>query len=271
VGVGQRTRDGRPGMTFGRHGVRSVALAFALAARALLACSGSPSASASGGKSVDAAVGESDAGSPSDAGPHVPLDAASSCSPANVQGYVPKWTPPKAPASACTPADLTSYAACLDSSSLTPTACAPWTTTATDAGPSAACKTCVADSKASDPAWGPVVDLGTSGSERQLNISGCLAIVLHDTGGGCSGTYQARQGCESAACADNCEGASSSSLVNCVAASDLGGCSNYVAPSACAFEAGASAEACFGPDEGTFGEKFAAIGAVFCLETDGGK
>jgi hypothetical protein len=265
-------------MTFERHGVGSVALAFsfAVAWQSVQACSvsgsgGSAAVGADAGGS-DATVAEPDAGAPPDAPIVGSGDASSACSPANVAGYVPNWTPPKAPASVCTQAELTSYAACLDAADASSAACAPWAATATDAGASAACRACVADSKATDDAWGPIVDVGSSGSDRQLNVSGCLAIVLHDTGSGCSGTLQALEECESAACADNCAVASSASLAACVAASDLGGCSNYVAPSACVYEAGASAAACLGTGSAsaTFGEKFAAIAAVFCLEVDAG-
>jgi hypothetical protein len=249
-----------------RRGAHGAALAFPLVA--LLACSSSSSPSSSGldAGATDASIPGMDSGTgPIDSGA-LP-DAAGACSPANVQGYVPKWTPPKAPQAACTQADLKSYGDCLDANDDTSAACAPWF--GADASASSTCKTCVADSKATDPAWGPLVDVGTSGSDRQLNVSGCLAIVLHDTGSGCAGSFQALQECESAACADNCQGTSTSALTSCIQQSDSGGCSNYLASSACIYDAGSSAQACF-PSQGTFGQRFAAIAAFFCLQSDAG-
>ncbi len=253
-------------MAFGDRGGSSAVVAFLVVA--VPACSSSIAPVPAGGGPSDASLFIPDTGTVDlDAAPPA-ADASVSCAPANVHGYTPSWTPPKAPSSACTQADLTAYGACLDSGGGTSAGCAAWS--AVDAGASAACRTCVADSKATDPAWGPLVDVGTSGSDRQLNVSGCLAIVLHDTGAGCAGTLQALQECEAAACADNCAGDSTAALSACTFAADGNGCSNYVAPSACVYEAGASAQTCFGPAGGTFGEKFAAIAAVFCLQTDAG-
>jgi hypothetical protein len=249
-----------------RRGANGVALAFPLVA--LLACSTSPSSSVADSGVADSSVPEVDTGVPNvDAGT-VPADASITCAPASVQGYVPRWTPPKAPESACTQAELASFGACLDSSGPTSAACLAWN--GADASTSSACKSCVADSKATDPAWGPLVDVGTNGSDRQLNVSGCLAIVLHDTGSGCAGSYQALQECESAACADNCQGASTADLRTCIQEADAVGCSTYLAPAACVYDAGTTGQECFGVGQPTFGQKFAAMAAVFCLAGDGG-
>jgi hypothetical protein len=254
-----------------RRGVVSVALAFPLIG--VLACTTSPSSTTiSDAGTIDSAIpAQQDTGAPEDSGVISTLDAAATCAPANVQGYIPQWTPPKKPQSACTAAQITSYGQCLDTGDPTSAPCAPWFGSAgADASESAVCKSCFADSKATDPAWGPIVDVGTSGSDRQLNVSGCMAIVLDDNGSGCAGSVQALQECESAACADNCEGASSAALSACTEQADGAGCANYLSPATCIYDAGAGALACFGPSNGTFGEKFAAVATVFCLETDGG-
>jgi hypothetical protein len=250
-----------------RRGVDGVALAFPLIA--LLACTTSPSSSSvADGGGADAATIATDAGAPTPDAGTAPADASITCAPASVQGYVPRWTPPKSPQSVCTLGELTSYGACLDSSGPSSAACADWS--GADASASAACQACVADSKATDPAWGPIVLVGTNGSDRQLNVSGCLAIVLHDSGSGCAGSYQALQECESAACADNCQGASTADLRTCIQEADAVGCSNYLAPAACIYDAGTAAEECFGTGQPTFGQRFAAMAAVFCAASDAG-
>ena len=250
-----------------RRGVNGVALAFPLVA--LLACTASSSSTTPDGGAADGSLAGPDTGAPPPADAGVPsVDAAAKCAPANVQGYVPRWTPPKAPQSACTQAELAAYGACLDTNNPSSSACLAWS--GADASTSAACRSCVADSKATDPAWGPLVDVGTNGSDRQLNVSGCLAIVLHDSGSGCAGSFQALQECESAACADNCQGATTADLVTCVQEADGVGCSNYLAPAACVYDAGTTASVCFGAGQSTFGQKFAAVAAVFCLGADAG-
>jgi hypothetical protein len=251
-------------MAWWRFCANRVVLAFPLAE--LFGCS-SISASAPPSLEPDGSTYPFDASRPlTDAA--ISEDSSGACSPANVQGYTPSWTQPKAPASACTEAELTGYGACLDSSGATSAACAGWSDASTDATVSAACRTCVADSKASDMAWGPIVEVGPSGSDRQLNVSGCLAIVLHSSGSGCAGNYQALAECEAAACADDCEGASVGALDACNQEADLGGCSNYVGPAECVGDAGAAASACLGPPGGTFGQKFVAVASVFCLQVD---
>lgn len=175
--------------------------------------------------------------------------------------------PPKKPQSACTSDQITSYGACLESGDPESVPCAPWFGADASSSP---CKSCLADSKASDPAWGPIVDVGTSGSDRQINVSGCMAIALGDNGSGCAGSVQALEECESAACADNCEGATAAALGACIQQADGTGCDNYLAPAACVYDAGAGALACLGPSQGTFAQKFAAVATVFCLQTDGG-
>jgi hypothetical protein len=261
-------------MTSKRRGAKGIALAFPLvvAAVALAACSSSSTPAIGGldaGPTFDASpTPVADGAAPATDAPSG-TDAASTCSPGNVKSYVPKWTPPKAPQSACSQDELTSYGNCLDSNDSTSAACAPWF--GEDASASSSCKTCVADSKSTDPAWGPIVDVGTAGSDRQLNVSGCLAIALPDpTGSGCAGSFQALQECEAAACADNCQGASSTALGSCISGADTNGCSNYLTPAQCIYDAGATASQCFGPAQGTFGQRFAAVAAVFCLGSDAG-
>jgi hypothetical protein len=246
----------------------SVALAFPLAA--LVACvtttppAGGPD---DAGPFDSAATGPGDSGAPDSS--VVPLpDSASTCVPANVQAYHPTWVPPKQPESACTLDQINSYGDCIDSGSPQSSACAPWY--GVDAASPSACISCLADSKATDAAWGPIVDVGTSGSDRQINVSGCMAIILSDNGSGCAGSVQALEECESAACADNCEGASATALAQCIEQADGTGCDNYLSPATCVYDAGAGALACLGPAQGTFGQKFAAVAKVFCLETDGG-
>ncbi len=198
----------------------------------------------------------------------VTADAAATCAPASVTGYHPVWTPPKARQSVCTAADVVSYGACVDANDPSSSACAPWL--GADASSSGGCKACLADSKQTDPAWGPLVDVGATGSDRQINVAGCMAIVLHDTGSGCAGSVQALQLCEAASCADNCAGAPTSALVACTQQADGTGCGNYVAPAACVSDAGAAALSCFGTAGATFGQKLAAVAAVFCVGEDGG-
>jgi hypothetical protein len=213
-----------------RRGALGVVFAFPFSVLAACTPITSSTAPASDGGTEDSSVPPSDSGAPpTDSAPAI--DAAGACAPGNVQGYVPKWTPPKSPESACTQGQLTSYGNCLDSNDSTSAACAPWF--GEDASANSTCKACVTDSQSTDPAWGPMVDVGTSGSDRQINVSGCLAILLHDSGSGCAGSFQALQECESAACANNCEGASSAALATCIEDSDNGGCSNYLAPAEC--------------------------------------
>jgi hypothetical protein len=258
-------------MALKRRGATFVALAFLSIVS--VACSASSSSPATG---TDAGAVPTDASNGVDTGGPLPdssvqpvPDSSTTCAPANVQGYVPQWIPPKTPQSACTAAQIDSYGTCIDSGDPTSGACAPWFG-AEDGAVSASCKTCLADSKATDPAWGPLVDVGATGSDRQINVAGCIAIVTHDTGSGCAGSVQALQECEAAACADNCEGAASASLSTCTQQADGAGCANYLSPAACIYDAGAGALACFGPANGTFGQKFAAVATVFCLQTDGG-
>jgi hypothetical protein len=216
-------------------------------------------------------VGGDDGGSnPFDANGPAGDDAGSAppdgaCSPANVQSYSPRWTPPKPHASSCTSDQIASYAACLASTGPTSAACAEWTTP--DSGVNADCAGCIADSNSTDPNWGPIVD---TDSVRQLNVAGCMALVNGDTGGtGCAGQYQALAGCESAACATNCTNAVSNQLAACVSEADNGGCSNLLAAAACVNDAGA-ADVCFGPQNATFPQVFTAVATVFCLATDAG-
>jgi hypothetical protein len=260
----------RDGVALGAHMAR-IALALPLAA--LFAgggCSSSNSPPNVSDTSEDASSSAHDGSFPLyDAGlPLTEADGGSSCAPANVQGYVPSWVPPKTPVAACTTGDLTAYGACLDSGDATSAACTAWSNPG--AATTSACRACVADSKETDPAWGPLVDVGSTGAVRQLNVSGCLSIVLHDTGAGCAGSFQALQECESAACADDCRGETSAALAACVDAADNGGCSGYLSPAACIYDAGAAGDVCFGPSQGTFGQKFAAVAAVFCVGTDAG-
>ncbi len=255
---------------FGGTRVAAVApcIAFWCALRGMAACSNAaPPPSVP--PADDASVPVADATSPSVDAADVSEDAGSTCAPANVHGYVPTWTPPKAPQSACTQADIDAYAACLDADDASSAACTSWG--GADASTSSACRSCLADSKGTDPAWGPLVDVGSSGSVREVNVSGCMSIVLHDTGAGCAGSFQALQDCESAACADDCRGETTDALASCIALADATGCSNFVGPAACIYDAGIAAAGCFGPAQGTFGERFAAVAAVFCLEADAGE
>jgi hypothetical protein len=246
----------------------SVALAFPLIALVACVTTTPPAAGPDDGGVLDSAVtGPADGGAADASVVQMP-DSASTCAPANVQAYHPMWVPPKQPASACTLDQITSYGDCIDSGNSQSSACAPWY--GADGATSSPCMSCLADSKATDAAWGPMVDVGTSGSDRQINVSGCMAIILSDNGSGCAGSFQALEECESAACADNCEGASALALRQCIEQADGTGCDNYLSPATCVYDAGAGALACLGPAQGTFGQKFAAVAKVFCLETDGG-
>lgn len=241
-----------------------------LSAVGLVAClSSSSSTTPSGGGDGGAFAGDSSGGG-SDAGPAAPPPESgpSTCAPANVQSYVPKWVPPKAPAQACTSVQIASYADCIASGAPSSAACAAWSG---DAGANASCLACLAPSAFNDAAWGPLVLFGTS--ELQLNVPGCLALVLHDTGSGCAGSFQALYECEAQACAANCQGASSNALLACTSSADNNGCSPYLSPAACVNDAGAGTADCLGTGSvmSTFAERFSAIAAKFCLQTtDGG-
>jgi hypothetical protein len=242
-----------------RFGVVAVLFAWPLAA-SMTACTSSNSSEpgADGGPSADGSGPTGD-----DAGSSLPDAGASTCSPANVQSYSPRWTPPKPHSSSCTADQIASYATCLTPpNDTTSPACAPWF--GADASANSDCHTCLDDSSNTDPSWGPVVD---TGSVRQINIPGCMALVSGDTGGtGCAGQYQALEGCESAACATNCTNASSTQLNACVSAADNGGCSNLLTAAECVNDAGA-ADQCFGPQNATFTTILTSVATVFCLST----
>jgi hypothetical protein len=245
-----------------------VALLFPLLA--LVACLSSSTSSVDAGASPDGGIASgNDASAPRDANLPPGADAgASSCAPASVAGYSPTWTPPKAPVAACTQGQISSYVACLTSGDPTSAACAPWTAGA-DGGQNASCLGCIAPEPSTDKTWGPIVLV--DGSDFQINVSGCLAIVLHDNGSGCAGNFQALQECEAAACAANCQGGSATALADCTRAADTGGCSNYLAAASCVGgDSGAAAVACVAPG-GTFAQRFANVATIFCLDTgDGG-
>jgi len=222
--------------------------------------SGNPSANEAGdgGNSADTGSASND-----DAGSTPLSDAA--CSPASVQSYAPRWTPPKPHTSSCTVAQIASYTACVASGeSPTSAACAPWL--GANALPANTdCRTCFTASSSTDSAWGPVVD---TSALQQINVAGCMALVAGDTGGtGCAGQYEALQGCESAACATNCTNATSSALKACTTAADDTGCSSLLSAASCVNDAGA-AEECFGPPGADFAQVLTAVGSVFCLETE---
>jgi hypothetical protein len=238
--------------------VRNVVLAFPLLG--VVACITTSTSS----PSLDAGSGEDSGISPANDGaisasdsPAAPWSDASTstCAPANVQGYTPKWVPP-------------SYAACLATGDPHSTACAPWAT-GVDAGANAACMQCLTPSSSTDAAWGPLVNFGSA--EQQINVAGCLAIVLHDTGSGCAGNFQAFAECEAAACAANCVGATSQERASCQSQADNGGCSSFLAAAACVGDAGAATAACLNqPDPHGVGT-FPQVAAVFCLAAgDGG-
>jgi hypothetical protein len=252
-------------MAWKRGGATVVALAFlSLAASG---CSGAtaPNAPAplDGGWIPTDSGFYADAASPVDTGGPPLTDAATACAPAGVQSYQPQWTPPKKPTGACTAGELSAYGACLDDA--TSAACSPWSSA------SATCKSCVADSKQTDPSWGPMVDFGTASSDREVNLSGCVAILLHDTGSGCAGSIQALDVCEAVACADNCAGEPTDALTSCTQQADGAGCKNYVAPASCIDDAGSGALACFATGASpSFGQIFVAAATVFCTLADGG-
>jgi hypothetical protein len=253
-------------MAWKRSGATAVALAFLSLAAA--GCSGvtapnSPAPVDGGWTPTDGGFVYTDALSPVDTGPLPPNDASAACAPAGVQSYQPQWTPPKRPAAACTAGELSAYGACLDDTNSA--ACSPWSSA------SATCKSCVVDSKQTDPAWGPMVDFGTTSSDREVNLSGCVAIVLHDTGSGCAGSVQALDVCEAVACADNCAGESTGALSSCTQQADGAGCKNYVAPASCVEDGGSGVSACFAAVASpTFGQIFVAAATVFCTVADGG-
>ncbi len=239
--------------------------------RAVLACplvillAACTSGSTSSSETNDASTNVPDAnGNNGDDDSSVSNDAAvSTCSPANVQSYSPRWTPPKPHTSSCTADQISSYAACLTPpSDPNSAACAPWF--GADAAANSVCHTCLGDSNSTDPSWGPVVE---TGALRQINIPGCMALVSGDTGGtGCAGQYQALEGCESAACATNCANdKTGTQLAACVSQADNGGCSNLLTAAACVNDAGA-ADVCFG-QQNSFGPILVAVATAFCLST----
>jgi hypothetical protein len=232
---------------------------------AVVGCLSSASSATDGGAPDASTQGDDGAVAPGDAGVVPPADGTTStCAPASVASYVPKWTPPKAPQAACTKGQITAYAACIASGNPGSAACAPLA----DSGANAACLSCVATSTGTDPSWGPLVLI--AGSDLQINISGCLAIETGDTGSGCAGNFQALQECEAAACAANCQGQASSALALCTSQADNAGCSNYLAPAACVSDAGTGTSACISAS-GSFADKLAAVTSVFCLAAgDGG-
>jgi hypothetical protein len=248
---------------------RRILVVASLSAFGLVACLSSSSNGPTAGGDAGGVFGDAGGGSSDTGPPGPPPEAgASTCAPANVQSYVPKWVPPKAPAQACTAAQISSYADCVASGDPASGACAAWSG---DAGPNGTCLSCLAPSALNDAAWGPLVLFGTS--ELQLNVPGCLALVLHDTGSGCAGSYQALYECEAQACYANCQGSSSAALLSCTSAADNGGCSAYLSPAACAGDAGPGTADCIGTAMmmTTFAERFTAIAQKFCLQTtDGG-
>lgn len=248
------------------HAVQVVA---SLSVVGLVACLSSSSNGPAEGGDAGASFGDAGGGGSSETGPAGPPEAGvSTCAPANVQSYIPKWVPPKAPVQACTAAQIASYADCVASGDPSSGACTGWSG---DGGSNGPCLSCLAPSAFSDQAWGPLVLFAST--ELQLNVPGCLALVLHDTGSGCAGSYQALYECEAQACYANCQGASSAALLSCTSTADNGGCSAYLAPAACAADAGPGTADCVGTGTmtSTFAARFAAIAQKFCLQTtDGG-
>ena len=211
----------------------------------------------------------------------VVLDAAAlatPCAPGDASAFAPTFHPPRAKQSgACTSDLIAQFVKCIDDSatSSTPQSCAPFDKAT---GQAATCLACL-QSKASDPQWGPLVDLP---NETLLNVPGCLSLVEGDTtGAGCGGSLQADEECTRAACVGSCPLGSSDpttatqevqqqSACEALANADGGACTSYAVPASCAGlivegDAGTPAEAqCLGLPSQSTDAILTGVATAFC-------
>jgi len=139
--------------------------------------------------------------------------AETGCAP-NAQGYAPaKWIAPHAPQKACSDAELSEYVAdCLDPATAIPIHCEQF------GANHAACATCLLPK---DETNGAGAFLPRAG-ETELNVGGCIAILLGDSSdGGCGAREQAARECVTYAC-DAC-----SDDATCAARAQQTACTTY--------------------------------------------
>jgi hypothetical protein len=207
-----------------------------------------------------------DATSPFDARPpqlDATLDAPVECAPADMTGFVPKWTPPAAPRPVCTTRQIgLFYCACL-LSGICAQNCSRF-------GPGGTaedrqCAACLV-TQSSAAEWGPVV---VRGGGLFINYAGCVALQEGKRdGSGCGGAMTFAEQCEDGACAANCpmtDDLSYEAYRRCVEAADRGACARYVAAAACApaiLEAGAPGAECLRPQ--SFYDAYLVLAEIFC-------
>jgi hypothetical protein len=120
--------------------------------------------------------------------------ASGSCTPADMGGWQPTWTPPEAFAEgACSATQIAGYyTACL-ASPIDPATCTQYTLA------NEACFACL-DSSDTDAKLGPVV-WHLNREYYTVNVAGCLAHVLaNDTPTGCGAIYGETVECQEQAC-----------------------------------------------------------------------
>jgi hypothetical protein len=189
-------------------------------------------------------------------------DAPIACPPAPLD----EWTPPQyhpsdgAQPTACTAAMISDfYSSCLADTATQATCNQNWGTSEDAAHQT--CQTClVTDSL--QPAWGPLVNFGTTVS---LNVGGCIEL-LDPSQHGCAMSVQAADECEHQVCDMACPVADAASFTNyqqCVHAAVSGVCASYAQPAQCqnVEDAGPAAACVTGA---TFQDLFASVAKAFC-------